>query len=150
MGTHPIFESDFDCLTECHELVPGNASKLTTVWPSVKPSVPPKLNWPHLPMLYPLLPTPSPEPTSKLNVATNTMARNLKLATKPLLDLKANSTQWATKSKPNCPDQPMLSKSLAFPDGPPPPLKSQAANWSKVLPTLNLVLLSHHTGTNVK
>merc|ERR1712168_1477148 len=89
MGTHPIFESDFDCLTECHELVPGNASKLTTVWPLVKPSVPPKLNWPHLPMLYPLLPTPSPEPTSKLNVATNTMARNLKLSTKPLLDLKA-------------------------------------------------------------
>jgi len=42
MGTHPIFESDFDCLTEGHEIVIviGNATELPLIHPVAKRSLP--------------------------------------------------------------------------------------------------------------
>merc|ERR1712157_341879 len=32
MGTHPIFESDFDCLTECRSTDPGNNIEITRTY----------------------------------------------------------------------------------------------------------------------
>merc|ERR1711937_867140 len=36
MGTHPIFESDFDCLTECHgcQIWPNKARLFWIIWTS--------------------------------------------------------------------------------------------------------------------
>merc|ERR1712176_401029 len=52
MGTHPIFESDFDCLTECHFLV------ATLISPSeARPLV--ASSWSFDPTLFPELPKTS-------------------------------------------------------------------------------------------
>merc|ERR1712071_478352 len=74
MGTHPIFESDFDCLTEvkkiCHLPVPGRRPRLTMASLLARQLAPPTSNWPSRPRPPPPSRTRSMATTSRSRAST--------------------------------------------------------------------------------
>merc|ERR1711892_605267 len=127
MGTHPIFESDFDCLTEVKNMSLAGTWKKTKVDNG---------------LAFGKAIGASDEQLAKQAQATSTVTyevngNNIKvtrvhtiagnaLKTLPLSVRRASSTPKATRSRPSSAARPAPSSSRPSPAGPMPPPRSSA------------------------